>query len=364
MACVLSSNVIKDMGFHRFPFGRTGMISIPVSFLLAALLLGLLLSVPFWRGVPVGARICFAALLVFLCLEAVLVGVRFAFGVFDFLPLQRILPIWIAPLAYLSFLALSEPLAGLKAPGAILFGLAITASGLVLLPLQLPGLMDAVIGLSVLSCSFLLARHWLRGPDELSQIPVRLTGRWHQIEAAALATMIATLIVDTAIAFLFARSEEHAAAWLVSLATLSLIAALTGFLIWLNLGSAVGRRTHLHPASKEAADAIMEKVGAILVEQGLFRDTGLTATRLARRVGVPDRDLSRAINTGKGQSVSQFVNQLRVEEAARLLISTDDPATQIMENAGFLTRSNFYREFQKHYGMPPGDYRKKMRDAG
>ncbi len=340
------------------------MISVPVSFLLAAVFLGLLSSVPFWRGVPAVPRICFAILLGFLCLEAVLVGVRFAFGVFDFLPLQRILPIWIAPLAYLSFLALSEPSAGLKAPGAILFCIASAASGLVFLPFTEMDLTDAVIGFSFFTYALLLARHWLRGPDELSQIPVQVTGRWHRIEAVVLATVIATLIVDSGIAVLLAHSEARAAAWLVSLATLGLIFVLAALLIWLSLGS----RTGLHAAPKPdftgANEKIIAQANRVLVEQGLFRDTGLTATRLARRVGVPDRDLSRAINAGKGQSVSQFVNHLRVEEAARLLTSTDDPATQVMEKAGFLTRSNFYREFQKHYGMPPGDYRKKMRETG
>ncbi|XYK81324.1 MAG: helix-turn-helix domain-containing protein [Labrenzia sp.] len=319
---------------------------------------------PFWRGVPVGARICFAALLVLLCLEAVLVGVRFALGVFDFLPVQRILPIWIAPLAYSSFLALSEPLSDLKKVVAIQFGIAIAASGLVFLPFTAMDLTDAVIAFSFFIYSLLLARHWLRGPDELSQIPVQVTGRWHRIEAVVLATVIATLIVDSGIAALLAHSEARAAAWLVSLATLGFILVLAALLIWLSLSSSTGLRTAPKPDFSRANGKIIEQANRVLVEQGLFRDTGLTATRLARRVGVPDRDLSRAINTGRGQSVSQFVNQLRVEEAARLLTSTDDPATQIMENAGFLTRSNFYREFQKHYGMPPGDYRKKMRDAG
>jgi AraC-like DNA-binding protein len=339
------------------------MISIPVSFLLAALFLGLLLSVVFWRGLPRIARLCFALLLALLVLETVFVGLRFAFGIFSFLPLQRVLPVWIAPLAFLSFLSLTEALERLRKSFLFHGVIASVAAMLVLFPQETRVLPDVVIGLSFAGYAAILTRHWLRGPDELSQIPVQLTGRWHRIEAVVLATMIATLIVDGGIAVLFVLSEERAAAWLVSLATLGLITTVAAVLMWVSLGTKSGLRAAARPALNGGNEKIVQKAHSVLVEQELFRDTGLTATRLARRVGVPDRELSRAINAGKGQSVSQFVNHLRVEEAARLLTTTDAPATQVMEKAGFLTRSNFYREFQKRYGMPPGDYRKKMQAA-
>lgn len=59
-------------------------------------------------------------------------------------------------------------------------------------------------------------------------------------------------------------------------------------------------------------------------------------------------------------NVSQFVNQVRLAEAARLLMSTDETVAKIMEQVGFLTRSNFYREFRKVYGEAPASFRKKL----
>ncbi|NNC27318.1 helix-turn-helix domain-containing protein, partial [Salinisphaera sp. USBA-960] len=62
-------------------------------------------------------------------------------------------------------------------------------------------------------------------------------------------------------------------------------------------------------------------------------------------------------------NVSQFVNLVRLAEAERLLVTTDEPVGRIQERAGFLTRSNFYREFQKAYGEAPGAYRKNAQSS-
>jgi AraC-like DNA-binding protein len=58
--------------------------------------------------------------------------------------------------------------------------------------------------------------------------------------------------------------------------------------------------------------------------------------------------------------VSQYVNGFRVEHAARLLRDTDTSVAKIMEQSGFLTRSNFYREFQKRYDEAPAAFRQSQ----
>jgi len=55
--------------------------------------------------------------------------------------------------------------------------------------------------------------------------------------------------------------------------------------------------------------------------------------------------------------VSQYVNGFRLDHAAQLLRSTDTSVVQVMAQSGFLTRSNFYREFQNRFGQTPAAYR-------
>ncbi|WP_245413393.1 helix-turn-helix domain-containing protein [Mangrovicella endophytica] len=100
-------------------------------------------------------------------------------------------------------------------------------------------------------------------------------------------------------------------------------------------------------------------------ERGDIPDVDLNLDRIARRLRRPARDVSGAINRTRGMSVSQYVNGYRVERACRLLLDTADPITRIMLDAGFGTKSNFNREFQRVTGMTPSAYRRaKGRPSG
>ncbi|MCK7614186.1 helix-turn-helix transcriptional regulator [Roseibium sediminicola] len=336
------------------------MISIPVSFLLAALFSALALAAFAWRSLPLQARGMFAALFCLMALEASLVGMRFAYGHFEFLALQRVLPVWVAPGVYLAFCALTGPAATFRR--RILFhgliALAVTVA--MAMPVRIVGYIDALIAGSYMIYTLALIRLWLEGADRFSEAPTALGGLLHRLLLLAIFAMAATLFVDVWIALLFAQARQDAAARAVSVASLLFLVAAI-ILVLLSLRSRRTKRSGAKSAAVADGEkgALVETARHLLIGQGLFRDPGLTLTRLARRAGVPDRDLSRAINSETGMSVSQFVNQVRLEEAARLLKTTDAPVTRIQEEVGFLTRSNFYREFQKAYGAAPGAFRKR-----
>lgn len=113
------------------------------------------------------------------------------------------------------------------------------------------------------------------------------------------------------------------------------------------------------PDEQQAADsAILDQVNRAMQERQLYRDPDLTLTRLARRVGIPARQISAAVNRVHRRNVSQHVNEYRIAEAMRLLRETDRPVTTVMFDCGFQTKSNFNREFARITGMTPSDYRR------
>lgn len=114
--------------------------------------------------------------------------------------------------------------------------------------------------------------------------------------------------------------------------------------------------THFSP---QEAEAIARKVTALLQEQSLFLDPDLTLARLARKAGIPARQISYAINQTYGRNISQIVNQYRIEKAQTLLKTTNQPITQVYLNAGFQTKSNFNREFSRLTGVTPTAYRRE-----
>lgn len=89
-----------------------------------------------------------------------------------------------------------------------------------------------------------------------------------------------------------------------------------------------------------------------------FLDPDLTVARLARRVVLPQRHVSEAVNRSKGQSFSQWVNGWRVQEAQRLM--KEDPQrglSDVLLAAGFQTKSNFNRAFKEAVGLTPSEWR-------
>lgn len=64
------------------------------------------------------------------------------------------------------------------------------------------------------------------------------------------------------------------------------------------------------------------------------------------------------MNDCAGVNLSQFVNRFRVEAACLALRQTDHPVTQIMFEAGFVTKSNLNKEFKGITGVSPSVWRR------
>jgi AraC-like DNA-binding protein len=104
---------------------------------------------------------------------------------------------------------------------------------------------------------------------------------------------------------------------------------------------------------------ILNKVSLTVTEQKLYLDPDLTLARIARKAGIPARQISSAINKVTGQNISQWVNKYRIEHAKESLINSNDPITEIFLNSGFQTKSNFHREFTRLTGVSPSVFRRE-----
>ena len=103
--------------------------------------------------------------------------------------------------------------------------------------------------------------------------------------------------------------------------------------------------------------ALMQQLNTLLVDQALFADNELNLQRLARKAGVPARQVSRAVNSQTGLNVSQWVNEARINAACELLRQSDASIIEIMDKVGFATKSNFNREFRRITNTSPTAWR-------
>ena len=94
------------------------------------------------------------------------------------------------------------------------------------------------------------------------------------------------------------------------------------------------------------------------LEQG-FRDTGIGAQSIAEEMGVSAAYLRKQYLTEAGVSIGDKLNQLRMDEASRLLLETDQPIESIARQIGVENTKYFFVLFKKFKGMTPRQFRCK-----
>lgn len=72
--------------------------------------------------------------------------------------------------------------------------------------------------------------------------------------------------------------------------------------------------------------------------------------------------LSALIKELTGKSYKELVTEQRIEQAKRLLASTNIPVYQIAEQVGYLNLNSFYKAFQKQTGEKPDPFRKRVQN--
>ena len=78
---------------------------------------------------------------------------------------------------------------------------------------------------------------------------------------------------------------------------------------------------------------------------------------LASALGLSSSQTLRKVKAATGKSVNQYIREFRLEEAAKLIKSTDDTIAEIAYKVGFKSPSYFNKAFSKYFGIAPGEYK-------
>ena len=80
---------------------------------------------------------------------------------------------------------------------------------------------------------------------------------------------------------------------------------------------------------------------------------------LSDLVGMAPTAFSRYFKLRTGKNISEYIVDIRLGHAARLLVDTTDAISEICWSTGFNTLSNFNRLFRKRKGCNPTEFREK-----
>lgn len=106
-------------------------------------------------------------------------------------------------------------------------------------------------------------------------------------------------------------------------------------------------------------DAELEQINAIVNRITENVAQSLTAADVAADLGMSESRFSRFFRRATGNTYTDFVNQVRINRACQLLMSTDRYVTNICYDVGFNNIANFNRRFRELKGVTPSEFRRQ-----
>ncbi|MBQ9802049.1 MAG: helix-turn-helix domain-containing protein [Clostridia bacterium] len=105
---------------------------------------------------------------------------------------------------------------------------------------------------------------------------------------------------------------------------------------------------------------LVENVKNYIAENAAYK---LDLHALAALFHYNEKYLGRLFKRQTGESLSAYLNRLRVANAAELLAGGKESVIEIAARAGFSSVNYFNRVFKDHYGLSPTAYREKARKS-
>lgn len=343
------------------------MLFIPLPFVVTLLLL-ILFATLARRDREDRPNIPFMALILLVAGQSFLAGLRWGYGVQAVGWVTPVLAGLVPPLVWCGVLAVLRR--DWFHPSRILLHAlpALSVAGLMALDRNL---IDPALVVIFLGYAGAILRMMRRGADTLRLTPLERAGTAYRAILFAASALLLTAVMDLAVYLDFALLLGRNALPIIQTGNLAALAllAIAAAAIDRTPGADEPRPVAAPPASSQPSPpslppteddghaAALRAIDGLLTDRHIYRDVDLTLDRLARRLGMPARQISGAINQLRGKNVSQYINEFRVAEACDLLARSDRQVTEIMFDVGFQTKSNFNREFRRVTGMTPVQWR-------
>lgn len=286
----------------------------------------------------------------------------------SFMISRPLLAMLLGPALYLYFVCLGRPESKLLPRDAWHFVLSLAIFAVLSAIKPLRYLLDFVIPLSFVIYTALIAWQMKPGKRALAHLGDYASSAFIWLRAL-LAMSVINIVLELAVSFELARGtalRDSISLLIASMAFFSINASMvyaalqrSHFLEWMYQFGVVDHPPEIATADNEEARALFERWVTLIRSEQLHKiEFGITLPQAARKLQVPARQLSNAVNHIYGKSFSTHLNDLRVQEAQELLRSRSDLSIiEVMHEAGFSTKSNFNKEFSRVTGMSPSAYR-------
>lgn len=114
------------------------------------------------------------------------------------------------------------------------------------------------------------------------------------------------------------------------------------------------------------ADKLLYQLQQTIQQDQLFLNPSLSLGQLVKQSGIPQKKISAVLNQHEGKSFNEFINEFRVEEVKRRLITPDHQHLTMVGVAlecGFNSQATFQRVFKSVTNQSPREFRAKQQET-
>lgn len=105
---------------------------------------------------------------------------------------------------------------------------------------------------------------------------------------------------------------------------------------------------------KQAVDGVIKHINNHLFDS-LEMDELILLSRLSKS------HFRRVFKAITGENIASYIQRLRIEQIAHLLVSTDFKLEQIIKQTSYQTKFSLAKAFRKHFGISTSEYRKRYK---
>lgn len=116
-------------------------------------------------------------------------------------------------------------------------------------------------------------------------------------------------------------------------------------------------------ADAEELSELNRRINKLFMEDKIFLNPHLKLSEVATMAGTNRTYLSHYFNCDNGMTFFDYINNMRVDYASRLLCESDELIEDVASKSGFNSLSTFRRAFAQRHGCTPTEYRKSINDV-
>ncbi len=134
----------------------------------------------------------------------------------------------------------------------------------------------------------------------------------------------------------------------------------------LSLLDKLGRSEQFHFLNEahfqsEPNDQDSQKINKVIYYTENHFQEPISLSEIAALVNTTEAAFCRYFKTHTGKSYFQYLTELRIAHACRMLMEEDKDIAQVCFSSGFNNPSNFHKQFKKIVHLTPKAYRKKVK---